>query len=278
MTSRREAIVKFPWTAATGHLVRVSFFALMASLAACATPPTDPAARADFDATNDPLEPMNRTIFDFNQFADRILFRPLAVGYRWAVPEVGRNALRHFLDNLGEPVIFANDMMQGEFKMAHDTAARFFFNSSFGLGGLIDFASMDGLPRQSGDFGQTLYVWGVSDGPYLVLPIFGPSNPRDGVGLATDSYMDPWGYAVGATGIVSVFSVSEFTARGIDERSRNIEILDDLERNAIDFYAEMRSLSRQHRASVLRHGRPAPMPNLDSLIDPATLESAATAH
>src|SRR5215471_7153938 len=88
---------------------------LVLAVSACATPPSDPVARAEFDKTNDPLEPMNRKILDFNLFLDRILIKPVAQGYRWIVPEYGRNRIRNFLDNLNEPVIFFNDMLQGEF-------------------------------------------------------------------------------------------------------------------------------------------------------------------
>jgi phospholipid-binding lipoprotein MlaA len=238
---------------------------LLGLVAACATPPTDPAARAEFEATNDPLEPMNREIFDFNLFLDRILIKPVSQGYRTVVPEFGRNAIRHFLNNLGEPVIFANDMMQGEWKAAHDTVGRFLINSTFGIAGTVDIAGQTGLERQSGDFGQTLFSWGIPSGPYLVLPIFGPSDPRDAVGMGVDGVMDPWGYLAGAYGAANSATIGRTAASGVDLRSRNIETLDDLQRNAIDFYAEIRSLYRQHRASELRHGRPVPMPSLDSL-------------
>jgi phospholipid-binding lipoprotein MlaA len=98
-----------------------------------------------------------------------------------------------------------------------------------------------------------------------VLPIFGPSDPRDAVGMGVDGVMDPWGYLAGAYGAANSATIGRTAASGVDLRSRNIETLDDLQRNAIDFYAEIRSLYRQHRASELRHGRPVPMPSLDSL-------------
>jgi len=253
--------------------------AMVAALTACATPPTDPAARADFEATNDPLEPMNRQIFNFNQFLDTYLIKPVAQGYRKVLPGFGRDAIRNFLNNLGEPVIFANNMMQGEFKLAHDTFARFLFNSTFGVGGIFDLASDNGLERQTGDFGQTLYVWGVPEGPYLVLPIFGPSNPRDAVGMGVDSQMDPWGYLASAYGAATSATLGRYAASGVDLRSRNIETLDDIQRNAIDYYAQIRSLYRQRRARDLRHGRPAPMPNFDTPADTTTPAPApAAAH
>jgi len=239
------------------------------AVSACATPPSDPVARAEFDKTNDPLEPMNRKILDFNLFLDRILIKPAAQGYRWAVPEFGRNRMRNFLDNLGEPVIFINDSLQGEFSRANTTAGRFLFNSTFGIGGLWDQASKIGMEKQTGDFGQTLYSWGVPDGPYLVLPILGPSNPRDAIGIGVDSYMDPffWGLTVHYGATNSGFY--RWVATGIDERSRNIENFDEIQKNAIDLYAQLRSLWRQHRAAELRHGEPAPPEDEELYQDPA---------
>lgn len=245
------------------------------TLGACATPPADPAARAEFEKTNDPLEPLNRKIFDFNLFVDRVALRPVAKGYVTVVPEFGRDAIRHFLDNLGEPLVFANNLLQGQFKRAHDTFGRFLMNSTFGIGGMMDLATKAGLEKQSGDFGQTLYSWGVPDGPYLVLPIFGPSNPRDAVGMGVDGYADPWdrmasNYHMWYLGLV------RGAVDGIDQRARNLDTFDELQRNAIDFYAELRSLWRQHRAAELRHGEPAPIPDLDSLYrDPAPAPHSA---
>jgi phospholipid-binding lipoprotein MlaA len=239
------------------------------SVASCATPPSDPEARAQFEATNDPLEPVNRDIFAFNQFFDRVLFKPLAKGYRTVVPEFGRDAIRHFLDNLGEPVVFANNVMQGQFRRADHSAGRFIINSVAGVGGIFDVATRSGLEPESGDFGQTLYSWGVPDGPYLVLPILGPSNPRDAIGMGVGAYMDPFSYLAADYG-AEVATYSRWAATGIDERSRHIEDLDELQRNALDFYAELRSLFRQHRSSELRHGEPAPAPDMDSFAPDST--------
>jgi phospholipid-binding lipoprotein MlaA len=233
-------------------------------LGGCASVPTDPAARAEFDRTNDPLEPMNREIFDFNLFVDRVALKPIAKGYIFVLPEGARNATRNLLDNLGEPIVFANNVLQGEFKRAHDTLARFLMNSTFGIAGMMDLASQAGLEKQTGDFGQTLYSWGLADGPYLVLPIFGPSNPRDAVGLGVDSYADPWGHMVSNYHYWYV-NLMRGALDGIDQRSRNIDTFDELQRNAIDFYAELRSLFRQRRAVELRHGQSAPIPDLDTL-------------
>jgi phospholipid-binding lipoprotein MlaA len=260
-TRKGESLALFPAAAARRLLVS---FAVAGVLAACATPPTEPAARAEFERTNDPLEPMNRVTFEINMFLDKWLIKPVAQGYRNVLPQFAQDGIRNFLHNLGEPVIFANDMMQGEWKAANDTTARFLINSTFGVGGLVDFAAMTGVPRQTGDFGQTLNRWGAPEGPYLVLPIFGPSNPRDAIGMGVDSVMDPFGYLASDYGAGNTATLSRMAGSGVDLRSRNIETFDDLQRNAIDFYAEMRSLYRQHRASELRHDRPSAMPNFDN--------------
>jgi phospholipid-binding lipoprotein MlaA len=239
----------------------IALLAVMAA-GACATPPSDPAARAEFENTNDPLEPLNRKLFDINFFLDRILIKPLAVTYEAAVPENGRTAIRHFLDNLREPIVFANNVLQGQFKRAHDTAGRFAMNSTLGLGGVLDLATKAGLEKQSGDFGQTLYSWGVPEGPYLFLPILGPSNPRDAIGFGVDAYADPFSLAISGSEIDNA-EYGRFAVNGIDQRERNIQTLDELQRTAIDFYSELRSLARQHRAAELRHGEPPPLPELD---------------
>jgi phospholipid-binding lipoprotein MlaA len=245
------------------------------TLAACATPPTEPAARAEFERTNDPLEPFNREVFDFNLFIDRVALKPIAQGYVAVVPEAGRNALRHFFDNLNEPIVFGNNLLQGEFKRAHDTFGRFLMNSTLGLGGTLDLATSAGLEKQSGDFGQTLYSWGVPDGPYLVLPVFGPSNPRDAVGMGVDFYAAPFDRLAHNYHYWWVPIIKGFVD-GVDQRARNLDTIDEIQRNAIDFYAELRSLARQHRASELRHGEPAPIPDLDTLYEDPALPRVST--
>jgi phospholipid-binding lipoprotein MlaA len=223
-------------------------------LGSCATPPSDPAERAEFVRTNDPLEPLNRKIFAFNQFVDHALFRPVAKTYVTVVPDDAQHAIHNVLDNMKEPTLFFNNVLQGEFKRAEITLGRFLANSTVGFGGLVDVMTLSGVERQPADFGQTLYVWGIPSGPYLMLPILGPSNPRDAIGGGVDSYADP------ATIIAKNADITElltyrFVLGGIDERSRVLDILDDLEKNSVDFYAQLRSLSQQHRDAELHHGK-----------------------
>jgi phospholipid-binding lipoprotein MlaA len=252
---------------------KLQFFCALGALlllAGCATPPADPAARAEFNATNDPLEPMNRTIFSVNDVFYTYLIRPVAKTYTFVFPQFTRNMMRNFLNNLGEPVVFANDLMQGQFHRADITTGRFLANSTVGIGGLFDVATSTGLPEQSGDFGQTLYRYGVPAGPYLVLPILGPSNPRDAIGMGVDSEMDPFGYLASDYGHGGA-TWYRYIAYGIDEYSRESDALDDLKKNSLDYYAAMRSLSRQHRDAALRDGKPSPVSDMGGLYnDPAS--------
>jgi phospholipid-binding lipoprotein MlaA len=227
---------------------------LLALVAGCATPPADPVALAAFRANKDPLEPLNRKVFAFNEVLDRFIFRPIAKGYVKVVPTGGRDGIRNFLANLREPVVFANDALQGEGRRATVTAGRFVLNSTIGIVGVVDVAGRHGLAKQSGDFGQTLRTWGFPEGPYLMFPVWGPSNPRDAVGSGVDIYLDPMRYIARRYNYPSVMSGARAFVSGIDERSRNLDALDELKRESIDYYAAFRSLYRQHRAAEVERG------------------------
>ncbi|MFV0436246.1 MAG: VacJ family lipoprotein [Desulfopila sp.] len=134
----------------------------------------------------DPLEGMNRRIYMFNYYFDKFLFLPIVRTYEFIMPDYFEDRVSNFVDNVFEFNNFTNNLLQGKLKSTGITLARFMVNTTFGIAGLWDPASRMGLPRQTEDFGQTLGHWGVGDGPYLVLPIFGPSNLRDTTGLATD--------------------------------------------------------------------------------------------
>jgi len=225
-------------------------------LSGCASMPADPAARAAREANHDPFEATNRKIFAFNEFVDRSLIKPVAKGYRRVLPGPVRDALRHLLDNLYEPLIFGNDILQGRLKAARTTGCRFLMNSTVGFAGLTDVASEHKLPKQTGDFGQTLWTWGFPEGPYLVLPVFGPSNPRDGIGSGVDAYLDPVRLATRHLDWVDDAAIYRITTDGIDIRSRNIDSLDEMQKEAVDYYASFRSLFRQHREAELSASGP----------------------
>lgn len=159
---------------------------LAVALAACAS---TPAAGANDIA--DPYEGFNRKMFAFNNGLDKYALDPAATAYKTVTPEFARDRVTDFLRNLRGPVIFANDVLQGEPDRAGTTFARFGINTTIGLLGLWDAATHMGLDRHNEDFGQTLAVWGVESGPYLVLPVLGPTTPRDLTGFGVDRAIDP---------------------------------------------------------------------------------------
>ena len=223
--------------------------------AGCATKPdpSDTAAVQAYEEANDPLEPMNRYFFEVNSFLDEVLLKPFAGWYHVALPDPAEDGVRNFLRNLKSPVILANDLFQGEFSRAGTTVARFFINSTVGIGGFIDVASMMDMNYHEEDFGQTLAVYGAGEGPYLHLPIIGSGNPRDYSGRIVDYALDPltWvGYAYN----VSEINTARTALETLDTRARNLEAIDELKKGSVDFYATVRSLYRQHRNDLIRNG------------------------
>lgn len=240
---------------------------LLVALAACATrtDPSNKAAVQAYEETNDPIEPLNRYFFELNRFFDIILLKPVATWYQGVVPDPARDSVRNFLDNLRSPVVFANDALQGEGERAGITAKRFGINTTVGVLGLFDPATGWGLPQHGEDFGQTLATWGTSEGPYLFLPILGPSSPRDLTGFAVDQFFDPLTY-IYWNGPYTV-PVTRFVVNGIDVRSRNLGTLDQIERTSVDYYATVRSLYRQTRANEISNGNvnQENLPDIDNL-------------
>jgi len=244
-------------------LDHLAALALCGVLSGCASLPSGEQREPD-----DPLEPLNRAVFDVNTALDDALIRPLAEAYRTIVPPFVRDRIRSAIDNLAEPRILVNDLLQRRPDAAGITFARFFLNTTAGLGGMFDVAAERGLAKQSGDFGQTLYTWGITDGPYLVLLFFGPSNFRDALGLGIDLATTPPALVVtGHAGTVTGLVVG--TADGIDLRARNIETLEEIKASALDFYAHLKSIMRQRRASQLREASGV-KEEPQELIDPGT--------
>ena len=239
------------------------FFALALILSGCATRSSNPQPEvAEAEDFNDPFEDTNRKIFDFNQVVDRNVLVPVAKAYRTVLPDPVRDSLRDFLRNLREPLIFANDALQGDFERAGQTFARFTLNSTLGVGGLIDVAGRWGeLPYHEQDLGITLGVWGIPEGPYIVVPILGPSDPRDLGGQVAEGFGDPFNRLV--TGNPYTLYWIPFVrggVAGIDQRSRYIETLADIERTSLDYYATIRSLYRQRRAALIHHEKEQNLP------------------
>jgi phospholipid-binding lipoprotein MlaA len=207
---------------------------------------------------SDPLEPANRAVFGANNFLDQLLFEPFSRMYRAILPGLVRQGITNVLENAATPVVLANDLFQGEWQRAHTTFGRFMLNTITGAGGIVDVATWAGMPAgHYEDFGQTLATHGVPSGPYLVLPILGPSNPRDAAGRVVDLLMNPTFWL-----LPSDASIAKSSVDAINYRSQNIETIDELRRTSLDFYTATRSLFLQLRAAEIRNGRPAPIQDI----------------
>lgn len=230
-------------------------------LAGCATrpPASEPEAVAEFEANNDPLEPWNRGMYEVNNAIDTVVLRPAAVAYRTLVPPPLREGVRNALGNLRAPTILMNDLLQGEMDRAGRTAGRFLINSTLGLGGLVDVAEWQfGIRGHGEDFGQTLAVWGLGEGPYLFVPVLGPSNPRDLAGAGVDAVASPW-FWFGQGQVVEILRYVRTGMTILDAREGVLDTLDTLYATSLDPYSTLRSAYRQRRANEISNsGQTAP--------------------
>jgi phospholipid-binding lipoprotein MlaA len=224
----------------------------LVALGGCVVQDT-PEKVAQVEETRDPFEPTNRYIFEVNLFIDEMFLKPVAWWYRAGVPDPAREHIHQAIRNLALPWTAVNDVFQGEMQRAYEASARFVINSTIGVVGLFDVATDWGFPHHEEDAGQTFAVYGAPGDPYLMLPVLGPSNPRDAAGTAVGWFADPINFLLGSAG-----SFARGAAAGIDDRERNIETLADLQRNSVDFYATIRSISRQRRDAEIRNGAPSP--------------------
>ncbi len=238
---------------------RTVLAALMAAplwVSGCATPPpaSDPDALADFRETNDPLEPTNRVTYAVNNGIDTVVLRPLAVAYRYAVPETVRSHTHNFLSNLGTPVTLFNDMFEAKPRRAGDSLMRLLINTTVGVGGVFDVATGWGWPDHDADGGITLAMWGLPNGPYLFLPVFGPSSPRDGTGQGIDYVVNPLSW-IGHGTITDALGYAKTGVSAVDARAAVLDDLDKITAQALDPYATIRSLYRQRRQSQIQDVR-----------------------
>jgi len=215
---------------------------LAGTLAGCATSGGNPA---------DPLEPLNRAVFGFNDAADRAVMKPVARAYRAVLPGAVRTGVSNFFSNLEDIWISMNDVLQGKFQQGVDDFGRFLFNSTFVIAGIFDFASELGFPKHNEDFGQTLGSWGVGSGAYLVLPILGPSTIRDGFGLLLDTQAD----LVFRIDGVPVHN-SLYATRAIGARANLLDASSVIEQAALDKYAFVRDAWLQRRRDLVYDGDP----------------------
>jgi phospholipid-binding lipoprotein MlaA len=199
----------------------------------------------------DPLEGWNRGVYKFNEKFDDYLARPVAETYQDWVPREVRTRVRNFFGNLADPFIGVNNILQGKFSEGFDDWTRFLLNTTVGLAGVHDVATDLGLEKHNEDFGQTFGRWGAGTGPYLVLPIFGSSNVRDGIGLAADIYTDPMG-EVRPIDVRNTLAVT----RGVQTRADLLGASRVLEQAALDKYVFQRDAYLQRRRSLVYDGRP----------------------
>jgi phospholipid-binding lipoprotein MlaA len=214
-------------------------FALTIAVSGCAT-----------QANRDPLEGVNRVVYKFNDVADTTVIKPVATAYKAITPSPVRTGVSNFFNNINTFISSINNLLQFKFTNAFTEAGRFVINSTFGVAGLIDVAGMDKVPVHKEDFGQTLGVWGVGNGAYLVLPILGPSTIRDGTGLLVDTLaFDPITY-IHEPETRNVIRGIQF----LDKRTQLLDAKDILDNASLDSYAFTRDAYLQSRETKLRDG------------------------
>ncbi|MDB5700877.1 MAG: VacJ family lipoprotein [Sphingomonadales bacterium] len=241
---------------------------------------TEPGAKAQpvrargHAAAGDPAEGVNRGLFSVHQFLDRLLFRPVAMVYKTIVPKFVRTGVRHVISNMSEPVVFLNDVLQLKPKRAVRTFGRFAINTTLGVGGIIDVAKGEKLPHRNNGFGNTLGRYGVGPGPYLFIPLVGPTDLRDLIGGQADGAVLP--LAVGDPFNRTAYIIPTLALGGLDQRMELDADLNALLSGAADPYATLRSVYLQSRAAEvgeIRHGRGG-----GTLDDPLVDPEAATGH
>lgn len=215
-------------------------------LCGCSTP------SAQSLADHDPWERTNRDIFAFDVWVEHNIAQPVDDAYRAIVPKPAREGIHNVTTNLHEPIVLANDVLQGEENQAANTLERIIINSTVGIAGLIDVAAKIGLPHHSNDFGITLGKAGVQEGSYLVLPLLGPLPPRDLVGSGVDGFFDPLSWARFHGKDTWMFARGGL--RVIDTVDQTRDQFESIERTSIDFYATTRNLYRQSREVRIRGG------------------------
>jgi phospholipid-binding lipoprotein MlaA len=223
--------------------------------------PDAPVSQSEIDAAvsgttamefADPWEGFNRKMFSAHLFMDENFLVPAAKAYRATTPKAGRRGIRRFLANIKAPGIFVNDILQGEFGRAGETFGRFVVNSTIGAGGFADPAAQIGIPSHSEDFGQTLAVWGVDSGPFMFLPLVGPTTTRDGFGKIVQIGMDPLFYV--RTPPADIARYTRAGVGGVSAREQFLDPLAEIEEKSLDYYASLRSFYAQSRKREIANG------------------------
>lgn len=220
-------------------LSRLLPFGALALITACAVPQDSP------DGIYDPYEKQNRKMHAFNRGLDKALVRPAARGYSQVVPDEIEDSVGHFAQNLGQPSVVVNSLLQGDMKGAGVATARFLTNTVLGFGGFADAATEFGMPEQDTDFGETLYTWGVGEGPYIELPGLGPSTQRDTTGKIVDLFTNPLSYAVDSP--EKYYGTGASVASRLSDRDRYSDTVDSILYESADSYAQARLIYLQNR-------------------------------
>ena len=204
---------------------------------------------------NDPYEGLNRSVFSFNNNLDEYIFKPVARGWK-TIPDFPRENLANLAETAESPLDIANAILQFDIEGVRITLSRFIINLTLGLGGMYDVASSDmfEIEKRNEDFGQTLAIWGLPEGPYTMLPIFGPSNIRDAVGRGVDTIFNPLTFVFRMNNFGFETRLPQPVVSGADQRAKYLGYVDDIESTSLDFYATMRSLYRQKRQQDINNG------------------------
>ena len=230
---------------------RVAALLAATFLGACATTPGNQLA-----AERDPYEKTNRGIYNFNRGLDKAVVTPATKAYRAVAPKAAQRGIANAFNNVDEPYSFVNAVLQGKVKQAFRTAARFLINTTLGVGGLADHATDMGLPEEPEDLGQTLAVWGMKSGPYIMLPLFGPSTIRDGIGFGVERVADPYRIAINQANLNLLETVGLTGLELADTRSFVMDTADPLLEGSADEYATVRSAFLQYRWNLIHDGAP----------------------
>lgn len=240
---------------------------------------TPTANAAEEETINDPLEPINRIFFALNRVIDTVVLKPVAVVYSTVLPTPVQNGIGNFIQNLASPIYFLNHALQGNPEAAAKTALRFLMNTTMGLGGILDAGAELGYPETPTGFADTLGVWGVDTGPYLMLPIIGPSSFRGATGFAGDYYSNPFSYIFAKKRHHHKRRWMLYALTGtetVHNRSKVIGPLDDLEKNSADYYASIRSIhlqQQQYKVAQLKAAKNKPVDNT-SVTSPQAADSS----
>lgn len=207
----------------------------------------------DSTPEEDPLESVNRGVYAFNEVVDKNVIGPIAKGYRYITPDPVRERIGNFSDNLREPVSMLNALLQGDVEQGLTSFWRFAINTTIGFAGINDVASEAGLKERREDFGQTLGTYGAGNGPYIVLPLLGPSNGRDTIGMVVDWFTNPFNYVIDD----NAGQIALAAGQGLVERERLIDPIDDIYETSLDPYVTFRSVYYQHRNAQIKNANSA---------------------